>query len=224
MKLYDENDPAPNPRRVRIFLKEKGVEIPLVHTSLGKLKHKAPEFLEKNPLGQLPVLELDDGTCISESVSICRYLESLYPEPPLFGSDAKESALIDMWIRRAEFRLMQPIGQIWVNTHPFTAQVVAARGGRQYTEYGESNRAVLASGCKLLDRELASRDYIAGDHYTMADIVAQASLDFGRLIGAGIPEQCANLNAWYARVRARPSATEDLSRSLLKPKEAKAIS
>lgn len=220
MKLYDENDPAPNPRRVRIFLKEKGIDIPLVHTSLAKGKHKAPEFIEKNPLGQLPVLELDDGTCISESVSICRYLESVYPKPPLFGRDAKENALIDMWIRRVEFRIMQPIGQIWVNTHPFTAQVVAARGGKQYTEFGESNRAVLTSGCKLFDCELANRDYIAGDYYTMADIVAQASLDFGRLIGAGIPEQCAHMTAWYKRVSARPSATEDLSRSLLKPAEA----
>jgi glutathione S-transferase len=224
MKLYDDNDPAPNPRRVRIFLKEKGVEIPLVHTSLAKGKHKAPEFLVKNPLGQLPVLELDDGTCISESVSICRYLESLYPEPPLFGRDAKESALIDMWLRRVEFRLMQPVGQIWVNTHPYTAQLVVARGGKQYTEFGESNRAVLASGCKLFDRELANRDYIAGDSYTMADIVAQTTFDFGRLIGADMPESCTNLRAWYGRVRARPSATEDLSRSLLKPPEERATS
>ncbi|MBI1328530.1 MAG: glutathione S-transferase [Alphaproteobacteria bacterium] len=216
MKLYDESDPAPNPRRVRIFLKEKDIDIPLVHTPLSKGKHKAPEFLVKNSLGQLPVLELDDGTCISESVAICRYLEELHPEPPLFGSSALERAQVDMWIRRIEFRLMQPVGQIWVNTHPFTAAVVAARGGKQHVEFGESNRPIFESGCKWLNRELEGREFIAGPRYTMADIVAQSTFDFARVIGVTIPDNCTNFLAWYDRVNARPSAALDLSKSLLK--------
>ncbi len=216
MKLYDEYDPAPNPRRVRIFLKEKGIDIPLVHTPLAKGAHKAPDFLAKNSLGQLPVLELDDGRTISESVAICRYLEELHPEPRLFGVDAFDRAQVDMWIRRIEFRVMQPVGQIWINTHPFTAAVVTARGGRQHTEFGESNRPLFASACRWLDRELGSREFMAGGRYSMADIVAQSTFDFARVIGVPIPDACPNLLRWYAAVNARPSAALDLSRSLLK--------
>src|SRR5580698_7312019 len=114
MKLYDENMPAPNPRKVRIFLAEKGVAVPLERVRMMKREHKAPEFLQKNSLGQLPVLELDDGTCISESLAICRYFEELHPEPNLFGANAIERAQIEMWVRRAEFRLWNPMGQVWI--------------------------------------------------------------------------------------------------------------
>jgi glutathione S-transferase len=214
MKLYDENDPAPNPRRVRIFLKEKGVEVPLVHTPIPKRAHKSPEHMARNPLGQLPVLELDDGTCISESVSICRYLEELHPEPNLFGRDPKERASIDMWIRRAEFRLMMPLSQIWVHTHPFTAAVATQAFGQPFKDYGEANRNVFAAGCALFDREL-NGGFVAGDRYTMADIVAQTTFDFGRFIGVDIPDACTNLKDWYARVGARPSAAFDVPEALL---------
>jgi glutathione S-transferase len=206
MKLYNEADPAPNPRRVRLFLKEKGIDVELVPTPLMQRAHKSPEHLARNPLGQVPVLELDDGSHISESVSICRYLEELHPEPNLFGRDAKERALVDMWIRRIEFRLMMPVGQIWVHTHPFTSAVATATMGRQFTEFGEANRKIVASACRLFDGELKERAYFAGERYTMADIVAQATFDFARFIGVDIPGDCANLAAWYARVGARPSA------------------
>lgn len=212
MKLYDENDPAPNPRRVRLFMKEKGLAIPLVHTSLAKREHKTPEYLKKNSLGQVPVLELDDGTFICESVSICRYLEELHPEPRLFGRDAKERALVDMWIRRVEFRIMTPVGMIWVHTHPYTAAVVAAMGLKQYKDFGESNRTIFAAACKWLDREIAGRAFIAGDTYSMADIVAQSTFDFGSVINVTIPENCKNLSAWYAMVSSRPNAEFDASR------------
>lgn len=206
MKLYNENDPAPNPRRVRIFMKEKGVDIELVATPLMQRAHKSPEHLARNPLGQVPVLELDDGTHLSESVSICRYLEELHPEPNLFGRDAKERATIDMWARRVEFRLMMPLGQIWVHTHPFTAAVAAATMGQQFKEFGAANRKPFDNACRLFDGELAKRQYIAGDRYTMADIVGQTTFDFARFIGVDIPEDCKHLAAWYARVGARPSA------------------
>jgi glutathione S-transferase len=207
MKLYNEADPAPNPRRVRIFLKEKGIDLELVPTPLMKRAHKSPEHLARNPLGQVPVLELDDGTHISESVSICRYLEELHPTPNLFGRDAKERATIDMWLRRVEFRLMMPLGQIWIHTHPFTAAVATQAFGQQFKDYGEANRKIFTSGCTLFDREIANRPFIATDRYTMADIVAQTTFDFARFIGIEIPEGCMSLATWYARVGARPSAT-----------------
>lgn len=210
MRLYNEADPAPNPRRVRIFLKEKGVAVELVATPLMSRAHKSPEHLARNPLGQVPVLELDDGTHISESVSICRYLEELHPEPNLFGRDAKERAMIDMWLRRVEFRLMQPLGQVWVHSHPFTAAVATQAFGQQFKDYGAANRKVFASGCKLFDREIEGRDFIAGPRYTMADIVAQTTFDFARFIGVDIPADSPALSAWYARVGARPSATFDV--------------
>ena len=206
MRLYNEADPAPNPRRVRIFMKEKGIDIELVPTPLMQRAHKSPEHLARNPLGQVPVLELDDGTHLSESVSICRYLEELHPEPNLFGRDAKERAIIDMWIRRIEFRLMMPVGQVWVHTHPFTAAVATATMGQQFKDYGEANRKLVAGACRLFDRELAAHDYFAGTRYTMADIVAQSTFDFARFIGVDIPEECVNVKNWYARVGARTSA------------------
>ncbi|HXX47542.1 MAG TPA: glutathione S-transferase family protein [Myxococcota bacterium] len=212
MKLYDDRDPAPNPRRVRIFLREKGLEIPLVNVPLAEGRHKAPEFLAKNSLGQLPVLELDDGTTLSESVSICRYLEALHPEPPLFGRDPAESARIDMWIRRVEFRVMQPAGMIWVHLHPFTAAYAASQGRAQFKDFGESNWKVFAGACRWLDREIAGHEFVAGDRYSMADIVLQTTVDFGAAIGIDLPADCAKLAGWYERVRARPSAALDLSR------------
>jgi glutathione S-transferase len=210
MKLYNEADPAPNPRRVRIFLKEKGIDLELVPTPLMSRAHKSPEHLARNPLGQVPVLELDDGTHLSESVSICRYLEELHPEPNLFGCDAKERATIDMWLRRVEFRLMVPLGQVWVHTHPFTAAVATQAFGQQFKDFGAANRKVFAGGCKLIDREIVDRDYIATNRHTMADIVAQTTFDFARFIGVDIPDDCSALAAWYKRVSARPSTAFDV--------------
>ncbi len=184
-------------------MKEKGIDIELVPTPLIQRAHKSSEHLARNPLGQVPVLELDDGTHLSESVSICRYLEELHPEPNLFGRDAKERAQIDMWIRRIEFRLMQPVGQIWVHTHPFTAKVATANFGQQFKDYGEANRKIVNSAFSLIDGELNGKEFLASHRYTMADIVAQTTIDFAKFIGVSIPDDCKNLNAWYSRVSAR---------------------
>lgn len=202
LKLYNTPMPAPNPRRVRIFLAEKGVSIPLVDVALVKGEHKAPDHIARNSLGQTPVLELDDGTCISETVAICRYLERLHPEPNLFGVTALEEALIDMWVRRVEFQLMGPAGMFWRHAHPFTAKVVIP----QYQEFGASNRAHYERALMWLDGELAGRDYIAGDRLTIADICALSAIDFAIWIGLPIPEGAADVNAWHERVSARPSA------------------
>ncbi len=144
MKLYGEDNPAPNPRRVRIFLAEKGLVLEHERVPLRERAHKASDFMAKNSLGQVPVLELDDGSFLSESVSICRYLEGLHSEPPLFGTTPKEQATIDMWIRRIELQLMAPIAHIWRHTHPLTAALLT-----QYKDFGESNRAHADPGLSM---------------------------------------------------------------------------
>ncbi len=201
MKLYNEHNPAPNPRRVRIFLAEKGISIPIENVSIRERAHKSPEFKQKNSLGQLPVLSLDDGSHLSESVSICRYLEELHPTPMLFGADAMQRAHVDMWIRRVEFALMNPVAAVWIHTHPYTAKV-----GTQYKDYGESNRQRALNAMRWLDRELEGREYVATSAYSMADIVTLTTIDFARFIGVGVPADLQQLNGWLGRVSARPSA------------------
>lgn len=202
MKLYNSPMPAPNPRRVRIFLAEKGASVPLVNVDILKGEHKGADHVARNTLGQTPVLELDDGTHISETVAICRYLESVYPEPPMFGRNAVEQAQVEMWIRRIEFQVMGPAGNFWRHAHPFTARVVVP----QYKEFGESNRGAYERALMWLDRELAGRAFVAGDMFTMADICALSTVDFADWIGLKVPEAAGDLRAWHARVSARASA------------------
>lgn len=201
MKLYNSAMPAPNPRRVRIFAAEKGIDLPLEEVALAKREHKSDAFREKNSLGQTPVLELDDGTTISESVSICRYLEDTHPEKPLFGRNALERAQVDMWLRRVEFVLMGPVGNFWRHAHPYTAKVV-----KQFNDFGESNREAAAAAFRWLDRELAGREFLAGDYFSAADITALCTIDFADFAGLKMPEDAPNLRAWHARVSQRPSA------------------
>jgi len=202
MKLYNEHNPAPNPRRVRIFLAEKGLSIQLVHVPMRQGAHKSPEFKAKNSLGQVPVLELDDGSTLSESVAICRYLEELHPAPALFGDDAWQRAKVEMWMRRIEFALMSRIGAVWINTHKYTAHL-----GTQYTDYGEASRVRSIKSLHWLNDELQEREFLATDSFSMADIVALTTIDFATFIGIETPAELSHLNAWHARVSARPSAT-----------------
>jgi glutathione S-transferase len=201
MILYGAPNPAPNPRRVRIFLAEKGIEIPETTVDMRKREHKSPEFRAKNSMGQLPTLELDDGTCISETVSICRYFEETTPEPPLFGTTPIEKALVDMWVRRTEFTVMMPVGNFWRHAHPFTAALLT-----QFKDFGESNKETYKGAQKWLDRELADKPFVAGEAYSMADICLLTTVDFAGWIGLPIEEEFANLKAWHGRVSARPSA------------------
>jgi glutathione S-transferase len=200
MKLYSAPNPAPNPRRVLIFLAEKGVSIPIVDMSLIKGEHKAPEFAAKNSRMQIPVLELDDGTTISESISICRYLDEIYPQSPMFGTNPLERATIDMWVRRIEFNVMAPVGLFWAHAHPYTARVVT-----QFNDFGQSNRARWESAARWLDRELDHGGFIAGANFTIADIATITTIDFAIWIGLAVPSECANLIAWHRRVSSRPS-------------------
>jgi glutathione S-transferase len=200
VKIYDSKT-APNPRRVRIFLAEKGIEVPYEQVDIGKADNRTPEFRKKNPLGVLPVLELDDGTCIAESVAICRYFEESYPTPPLLGVGARERAVVEMWQRRIEFEVFLPITQVFRNTHAFFKGRIP-----QVPEWGEVCRAAAESRLGWLDEELADREFIAGNDYTVADITALCGIDFGRVTGIRIKPEQKNLARWHAAVSARPSA------------------
>lgn len=201
MILYGAPSPAPNPRRVRIFLAEKGIDLPETPVSLMKGEHKSPEHRARNSLGQVPTLVLDDGTAISETVAICRYFDEVQPDPPLFGTSPVEKALVDMWVRRVEFTVMQPVGNFWRHAHPRTAALLT-----QYKDFGESNRDAYGRALGWLDRELDGRTFVAGEAYSMADICALTTVDFADWIGLPVPEDLANVRGWRERVSARPSA------------------
>jgi glutathione S-transferase len=201
MILYGAPNPAPNPRRVRIFLAEKGIALPETPVSLMKREHKSPEFRAKNSMGQVPTLELDDGTCISETVAICRYFEETQPEPALFGVTPVGKAMVDMWVRRIEFTVMTPVGNFWRHAHPRTAALLT-----QYKDFGESNRETYRGAQKWLNRELTDKAFLAGDAYSMADICLLTTVDFADWIGLPLEDEFEALKAWHGRVSARPSA------------------
>ncbi len=201
MKLYDGGR-APNPRRVKVFLAEKGITVPVEPVDLGKLAHKSPAYTVINPLQRVPALQLDDGTIITESIAICRYFERLHPEPPLFGIDAKDMALVEMWERRLEFHLLGPVSHIFRNSHP------AMKGMEvpQVPAWADANRPRAMDFLTLLDGELKDRRYIAGDRYSVADITGMISVDFMKPAKLTVPEALGNLKRWHAEVSARPSA------------------
>lgn len=200
MKIHESHN-APNPRRVRVFLAEKGIQIPYEEVDIGKAVNRGEEFRKKNPLSTVPVLELDDGTFISESVAICRYFEELQPQPPLFGADAKQRALVEMWNRRMEFNILQPIADAFRQRHDFFKGRI-----RQLAEYAELQRLNAEDGLDWLDRELASRRFIAGEQFSIADITAVVAIDFGRVSKIAIKPDQLNLARWHGEVSARPSA------------------
>ena len=200
MKLYD-SAMAPNPRRVRIFLAEKGVSVPTVQVDIGKAANRSPEFLAKNPLGGLPVLELDDGSFLAESVAICRYFEQLHPQPPLLGSDARDQAFVEMWQRRMELGVLSNTTGCFRNTHPFFKGRIT-----QVAEYGAVCKEAAVKQLAWLDGELAKTRFIAGDRYTIADITALVGIDFGKVSDIRVLPEQRNLTRWYEEVSSRPSA------------------
>ena len=201
MKLYD-TPLAPNPRRVRWFLAEKGIsDLQVVTLNLIAGEHKTPEYLAKAGLANVPALELDDGTVITESVAVCRYLESLYPEPNLFGRDPKETALIEMWTRRAELLVATPFMLGVRHTHPALAALET-----QNPAVADYNKEAGLRACKVLDRRLAESEWLGGARFTVADIIAYVGIDFGRMIKLVPPEDLSHLGRWMALMRARPAA------------------
>jgi glutathione S-transferase len=203
VKLYTYPG-APNPRRVHIFLAEKKIEVPFERVDIMTRANRTPEFLARvNPLGGLPVLALDDGTHIAESVAICRYFEALQPEPSLFGRTPEEIGRIDMWNRRVELTFMQAVGMVWIHGSPLTKAVVK----HQIAEMAEQARGLVQNAFAFFDGQLADRAFIAGDRYSMADILALTTFDFaGQLVQLHPDPSLENLLRWHADVSARPSA------------------
>jgi glutathione S-transferase len=200
MKIYDSNT-APNPRRVRIFLAEKGIQIPYEQVDLGKAVNREAEFRQKNPLMTVPVLELDDGTCIAETVAICRYFEELHPNPPLLGIDTKDRAMVEMWQRRMELELLLPIADAFRQRHDFFKGKI-----RQVPEYAAVQKQNAEERLTWLNDVLASRPFVAGERYTIADITAVVAIDFGRVSKIAIQPDQTHLKRWHETVSARPSA------------------
>jgi glutathione S-transferase len=201
MKLYDSNF-APNPRRVRIFLAEKGIAVPTERVDIARQEHKTPEYAAINPLQRMPSLVLDDGTIITESIAICRYFEMLRPEPPLFGVGSKDAAIVEMWNRRAEINFLASVAEVFRHTHPAMKELEVP----QVPAWAEANRPRVSWFLEMLDRELATREFVAGDRYTVADITTQVAVDFMKPGRLSMPDGAANVKRWHAAVSARPSA------------------
>jgi glutathione S-transferase len=201
MKLYDGGR-APNPRRVRIFLAEKGIAIPSEQVDLGKLEQRSDAFTALNPMQRVPALVLDDGTVIAESIAICRYFEALNPEPPLFGRDALEIALVEMWQRRVELHLLFPVATVFQHLHPAMKIMVDP----QVAAWGEANKPRVMQFLRLLDGELKDRPFVVGADYTVADITAMVAIDFMRVSKLTVPDELDNVKRWHAAMSARPSA------------------
>jgi glutathione S-transferase len=201
MKLYDGGR-APNPRRVRIFLAEKGISLPLEPVDLGSLQHKSPAYTAVNPMQRLPALELDDGTVLTESIAICRYFEELQPEPALFGRGALEKAKIEMWNRRLEFHLFAPVSHVLRHTHPAMKDMEVP----QVPAWAEANKPRVADFLSFLDRELQERRFVAGDSYSVADITGLVAVDLMKPAKLTVPVELTNVLRWHAEISARPSA------------------
>ncbi len=202
MKLYDGGR-APNPRRVRIYLAEKGITVPTEQVDLGAMQQKSAAFTAINPIQRVPVLVLDDGTIIAESMAICRYFEALSPEPSLFGQGAKEIARIEMWNRRIELHLFLPVSHVFRNTHP----AMKAMEVPQVPAWAEANKPRIADFLAVLDRDLADNPFVAGDQFTVADITGLVAVDFMKPAKLTVPDELKNVRRWHATVSARPSAS-----------------
>ena len=201
MKLYDL-PASPNARRVRVFIAEKNLQIEMVPINMMTGENKTEEYLSKNPLGRMPLLELDNGTCIAESIAICRYLENEHPDPPLFGTSSLEQATIEMWQRRMEFQFLNPMINIFRNTHEMWKDRMI-----QIPQIAEIESKDVEEKMVWLNRELGGREYIAGETYSVADITAQCAFVMGKAaVGIRIPEDLSNLDAWWSRVTSRPTA------------------
>lgn len=200
MKLYDAEF-APSPRRVRIFMAEKGLtEVEKIAMNLREGDNLSDTFRQKNALQKVPVLELDDGTCISEAAAIYRYLEELIPEPPLLGRDALEKARIEMWDRRLEFAFLYPAFQSFQHSSGIFSDRMTP-----VAEWGMEARNVAQQFFSILEQQLATSTYVAGEQFSAADITAVVTLDFAKVIKLRADEQYPNILRWHELMKQRPS-------------------
>ncbi len=206
MKLYDYPQ-APNPRRVNIFLAEKGIEIERVPVDLGAQEQLKPEYLAKNPAADVPMLELDDGTCISQIRGITHYLEAVYPDIPMLGATSTEKGLVEMWEHLAVMNGFLAVAEVFRNTvKGFADRAMAGpHNYPQSPELAERGALRLTNFFKDFDKQLANNEYVAGDNFSLADITTLVTCDFAKWIKASIPEDCHHLSAWYAKVSQRPA-------------------
>lgn len=205
MKLYDSV--GPNPRLVRMFLAEKGIDLPRVQVDIMAGENRGEAFRKKNPFGQLPALELDDGRVIGETVVICEYLEEKHPQPPLVGSTAEERAETRMWTRRAVLHVIEPMsnGFRWKDALPMFKDRM-----RTMPQAADDMKALAQDGLRVVDQCLAGRSFLAGSRFTLADIALYSLLDFFAVAGQPLDPALANVGAWFRRVGARPSAEASL--------------
>ena len=200
MLLY--HDPrAPNPRRVRIFLAEKSVAYDTIEVLIATDQHLSVDYRRKHPLSLLPILELEDGRILRESMAICRYIEETNPEPNLFGADPWERAQVEQWNRHAELELLIPIQNIFRNTNAFWQGRI-----KQAPEFAAIMTELVGARLDWLEKELSQRPYMAGERFTVADITALCAIDFGKVAKVRLqPDKHPHLIAWHERCAARPS-------------------
>ena len=200
MKIYSSRF-APNPRKVLIYLKEKEIsDIEIINLDLAKLEHKTPEYKAIAPNSRVPALQLDDGTVILETTAMCRYLECLYPEPNMFGESPMEIASIEMWYSRVSFELMMPLMHGFRHTHPHMSEME-----NQNQEFGLAQRKLAVKELKNYDKIIESREFIAGDRFTYADLQMVTSLQFLVRLNKLDIEDYGNLNDYIIQVSSRPS-------------------
>jgi len=191
-----------NPRRVSIFLAEKGVQIPWQAVDMAEREHKRPAFLKMNPSGRVPVLELDDGTFLSETIAICRYLESQYPDPPMFGVGPRDQANVEMWQRRVELEILLPTSHYIRHTTPALQRMEPV----QVPEWGYLCLERVLDGLRLVDRQLADNEYVTGSRFTVADVTLVLQLlGMPGELGVKVPDDCSHLTRWLELVYERPS-------------------
>jgi glutathione S-transferase len=201
MKLYVSM--GPNPRVVKMFLAEKGVDLPTETVDLMGGENRRPPWLARNPAGQTPGLELDDGAMLCEITAICEYLDEKFPDPPLMGKTAEERALTRMWVRRVDLNICEPM----TNGFRFAEGLGLFKDRlRCMPQAADDLKALAQEKITWLDGLIAGRDYIAGDKLTLADILLYAFLDFGTQVGQPLNSANKNIIAWFERMKARPSA------------------
>jgi len=201
MILYEDSR-APNPRRVRIFLAEKSIEVETKEVEIMSKAHFSDEMIKLNPFAGVPFLVLDDGQVISETIAICRYFEEPHPEPNLFGKGALEIAMIEMWQRRIELRLLFTVAQAFRHSNPYMVELEVP----QVPDWGAANFDKIDGVLDMLDTVLAKQEFIAGDRYSVADITALVAIDFMRIIKKKLTDQHPNLSRWHTQVAARPGS------------------
>jgi glutathione S-transferase len=201
MKLYDSGR-APNPRRVRIFLAEKGINVPTEQVDMMAGAHRSAEYTAVNPLQRMPALVLDDGTTITESIAICRYFEAQQPQPPLFGQSPLEIAQVEMWNRRCEINFLLSVSHVFRHTHPAAKTLEVP----QVADWGEANRPRVMDFLGIFDKQLGKHQFAAGDRFSVADITALCAADFMKPAKIDLPAGLKNVGRWHAEVSARPSA------------------